>query len=149
MDRQGEPLNETQESKQAEREEVVATWIERPINRITMQRCLSGKNIIFEKFLELVEVYQDNGMFEKHDCSVRMAIHSYEEKGDFIKVLVLKIKSATYLYRYDWKRAKRLLVWVIKSDLPVEHLDVIKARASHEKKRKIQKVKNKPVVKTS
>jgi len=129
MDRQGEPLNETQESKQAEREEVVAAWIERPINRIRVQRCLSGKNLQFEKLLEALEVYQDKGMYEQYDRLVKAIIQLHEKRGDFIKALVLKIKSATYLYRYDWKHAKRLLASVITSDLPVEYSDVIKARA--------------------
>lgn len=58
---------------------------------------------MFEKLLDAFEVYQDNGMFEEHDYLVRMAIHSYKEKGDFIK--------ATYLYRYVIKaRACYLLV---------------------------------------
>ena len=134
MNGQVEPSNAAQESKQAEREEVVAgclaACIELPINRIKVQGCLSGKIREFEKLLETIESYQDNGEFKKHDVLVDLAIHRYEERKNFTMVLVLKIeKSATHSYQGRWNRANKLLVSVIKSHLPTEYSDIIKARA--------------------
>lgn len=136
MDDQAEPLNETRESKQAEREEVVAVCncltahIELPINRIKVRGCLSGKISEFEKLLKTLESYQDNGMFKKHDRLVNWAIHHYEERKNFTMVLTLKIeKSATYSYQDNWNHAKKLLNSVINCDPLPEYSDIVKARA--------------------
>ena len=135
MDGQVEPLtalNATQESKQAEREEVVAACLALPINWIKVQGCLSGKIGKFEKLFETIESYQDNGKFEQHDRLVKWAIHSYEEREHFTMVLVLKIEeSAPYSYQDNWEHAKKLLVSVINSPLNIkaEYSDIITARA--------------------
>ena len=131
------PWSETQESKQAEREEVApcrclvfAACIELPINPIKVRGCLSGEIVEYEDLLKELERYQDNGMFEKHDELVQEKIRHYEEREALTMVWVLKIEqSATYSYQGNWKQARKQLVSVIYSDLMVEYSDVIKARA--------------------
>ena len=127
--RQVEPWNETQESKRAEREEVVAVCF--PIRCIKVQGILSGDGK-YGDLMEMIEVFQDNGDFKSHDSLVQFLIHSYEEKEKFSMVWVLKIEeAATYSYQGNWEHAKKLLELVINSDLPVEHWRVIKARACY------------------
>ena len=134
---QVEPWSETQESKQAEREEVApchclafAACIELPMNRIKVRGCLSGEIVEYEDLLKELEMYQDNGMFEEHDELVKEKIRHYEEREARSMVWVLKIEqSATYSYQDNWEQAREQLVSVIYSDLMVEYSDVIKARA--------------------
>lgn len=131
------PWSETQESKQAEREEVApchclvfAACIELPINPIKVGGCLSGEIVEYEDLLKELEMYQDNGLFDKHDERVMEKIPHYEEREAFSMVWVLKIEqSATYSYQGNWEQARKQLVSVIYSDLKVEYSDVIKARA--------------------
>ena len=86
--RQVEPWNETEESKRAQRDEVVAVCL--PINRIRVRGCLSGEGEC-EKILEMLEFYQDDGQFDKLEI-VNAAIHHF-------------VKSATYSYQGNWEHA--------------------------------------------
>ena len=134
------PWSETQESKQAEREEVApcrclvfAACIELPINPIKVRGCLSGEIVEYEDLLKELERYQDNGMFEKHDELVQEKIEKIRHYGGgeaptMVWLLTIE-QSATYSYQGNCEQARDQLGSVIYSDLKVEYSKVIKARA--------------------